>query len=396
MGLFKHSSSDDLSLVLDIGSASIGGSLVRFPKGKGSSNSKPAILYSVRTDLVFEEDLNFESFLAKMLLALADVVKKVHDARLGAPKYAYCTLASPWYASQTRVIKLSKNTPFIFSHKMASELIEKERKAFELEHADRYRELGESVRILEAKTVRVTLNGYRVKDPIGVKATDLNMTLYLSMSPEAILASIEEVIEKVFNLKHIVYSSFAFASFITTRDLFVHEDNFVLLDIGGELTDISIIKDGMLVESISFPYGKNFLLRKISKALGKSGGESLSLYRIYSDLKLEKNLADKLSQVLKDAQTEWLTNFTTALSSISLDLGIPDTVFLTADRDTSSWFIASLESEEFHKYTTTEHQFRIISLGTVSTSDYLNFSKDTLRDPFIMLEAIFITRILVQ
>ncbi|MBP6855042.1 MAG: hypothetical protein KBD26_01305 [Candidatus Pacebacteria bacterium] len=393
MNFFSNKNSEDLALVLDIGSASVGGSLVKFPKGKNPA--KPTIVYSVRTDLIFEEDLNFESFLAKMLLALADVVKKVHDARIGAPKFAYCTLASPWYASQTRIIKLSKNTPFVFSHKLADELIEKERKNFENEHAGRYRELGENVRILEAKTIRVSLNGYRVKDPIGVKATDLDMTLYLSMSPEAILVSIEEVIEKVFRLKKISYSSFAFASFITTRDLFVHEDNFILLDIGGELTDISIIKDGMLIESVSFPYGKNFLLRKVSRALKRTGGEALSLYRIYSDLKLEKNLADKFSEVLKEAQSEWLSNFSNALAGISVELGIPDTVFLTADKDTSSWFIATLESEEFHKYTTTEHQFRVISLGSVATSEYLNFSGSVIRDPFIMLETIFITRIRV-
>lgn len=393
MKLFSAHKGNELVLLLDIGSASVGGALVSF---SSDSTIKPVTVFATRSELVFQEDLNFESFLSLMLSSLTEVITRIHDARVGAPQSIHCFLAAPWYASQSRIITLSKETPFVFTKKLADELIGKEVISFENEYARKYTSLGQKVRTLEKKIVRVMLNGYHTHEPIGLKAKELSMNLYVSISPESILHAIEEAIQKQFHISKINYSSFSFVSFITTRDMFIHENSFLVVDIGGEISEVSVIKNDMLMESISFPYGKNTLLRKISKGMGKSGSEALSLFKMHEDSKLEASIATVVSRILNEAQSEWLKLFGTALSDIAKETTIPDIVFVTADRDAITWFSHVLESEEFHQYTTTERQFRIIPLNSQALSDRIDFKQNVLRDPFLMLETIFMTRLKIQ
>ncbi|QQR50139.1 hypothetical protein IPF86_03610 [Candidatus Nomurabacteria bacterium] len=395
MGFFSSSSGrGNRVLILDIRSSSVGGALVEYKEpSHGQGKTLPSIIYTTRKDLIFQEDLNFEIFLEMMLKSLEEVVVDVLHAKLGAPSAIYCVLASPWYASQTRVVTLAKNTPFIFTKKFAQELIDKEIALFQSEQVTKYQELGQAVRTIEEQTIEVALNGYSVKDPIGKQARELSMTLFLSFSPEVVIKAIENSIHKHFHNRHIAYYTFAFASFITLRDLFMNEDTFLLVDVGGEITDISIVKNDLLLQSVSFPFGKNFLLRKISKALGKSGGEALSLYRMYADMKLEKNTIDQLAKILAEARVEWLTQFQHSLEDISKEFTLPDTIFMTADRDTVSWFVDTLHAEEFHQYTSTKSTFKIVTLTPQLVSEYIHFGSDMPRDLAIMLETIFLTRI---
>ncbi len=395
MGFFSSSSGrGNRVLILDIRSSSVGGALVEYKEpSNGQGKTLPSIIYTTRKDLIFQEDLNFEIFLEMMLKSLEEVVVDILHAKLGAPSAIYCVLASPWYASQTRVVTLAKNTPFIFTKKFAQELIDKEIALFQSEQVNKYQELGQAVRTIEEQTIEVALNGYSVKDPIGKHARELSMTLFLSFSPEVVINAIENIIHKHFHNRHISYYTFAFASFITLRDLFMNEDTFLLVDVGGEITDISIVKNDLLLQSVSFPFGKNFLLRKISKALGKSGGEALSLYRMYADMKLEKNTIDQLAKILAEARVEWLAQFQHSLEDINKEFTLPDTIFMTADRDTVSWFVDTLHAEEFHQYTSTKSTFKIVTLTPQLVSEYIHFGSDMPRDLAIMLETIFLTRI---
>ena len=68
------------------------------------------------------------------------------------------------------------------------------------------------------------------------------MNIFISMSEAKVLESIKTVINKYFHIENIKFCSFAMASFTVSRDMFVHQESFMLVNIGGEITDISMIK----------------------------------------------------------------------------------------------------------------------------------------------------------
>src|SRR3989344_7840891 len=119
MAIFsRNKDKGELVLAFDIGSSSVGG--VFFCTQKSGI---PKIITTVREPITLEKDIDASQFLALTMKSLDIVAGKIYKAGLGAPKSIFCVLSSPWHVSQTRVIKLEKNTPFIFTAKLANELV---------------------------------------------------------------------------------------------------------------------------------------------------------------------------------------------------------------------------------------------------------------------------------
>ena len=277
---------------------------------------------------------------------------------------------------------------------MADDLTKKEITAFEAEYLAKYKEAGTEVRTIELKNIRTSLNGYSTPEPLNQKAKELEMVVFLSSSPEKSLRIFEESIGRHFNSGNIKFSSFVMSTFAVARDMFVHQDNFLLVDIGGEVTDISMIKKDILSESISFPSGRNLIIRGVAHALQCSFEESRSLISLYEDGHAEATIQKKIEPVIAKLKSEWLLEFQESLTNLSNDISIPSTVFVTVDTPFANFFTETIKVEQLSQYTLTESKFRIIFLGTKELHGIALFEGDTERDPFIIIESIYINRFL--
>lgn len=380
---------EELALVFDIGSSSVGGALFLIQK-----TGIPKIIYSTREPISLEKELSFDRFFSLALKSLEIVSNKICMKGLGAPKKVYCILSSPWYASQTRSIVLSKDTPFIFNSKLVESLIDKEVKLFEEECLEKYMHSKNKVLPIELRNMQMMLNGYAVSAPSNQKAKELEITILVSMSAEEVLEKIKETIGKHFYSRDIKFHSFAITSFSVARDMFVHQDDFLLIDIGGEITDISMIKKDIICSSISFSFGRNFLIRGISSVLDCSLAEASSYVSLYKDGHIEDESLKKIEPVIKKLKGEWLTKFQEALVNLSNDISIPATIFLTVDQDLADFFTETIKSEQFNQYTLTESKFRVVFLGTQALNDMVSFKENVERDSFLMLEAVYLNRLL--
>ena len=388
MGIFgKGKDKEELALVFDIGSSSVAGALFYMQK-----SGVPKIIFSIREPIKLENQINFEKFLNLTIKSLDVIVNKICMQKLGAPKKIFCVLSSPWYASQTRIIKLGKNTSFIFNSKLADSLTQKEITLFEEEHLKKYLNNKEKIRPIELKNMKTLLNGYATPNPLNQKTKELEMTLFLSMSPEEVLSKIEESIGKHFYRGNIKFSSFAMASFSVARDMFVHQENFLLVDIGGEVTDISMVKKDILRTSISFPMGRNYMIRGVASALGCTLDEAKSYISLYKDEHMAKPNEKKFGPVVGKLKTEWLKKFQESLVNLSNDISIPATIFITVDQDFVQFFTELIKTEQFNQYTLTEAKFRIIFLGTQALHGIAIFQENIIRDSFLIIESIYINR----
>jgi hypothetical protein len=385
--LFKKK--EKLALVFDIGSSSVGGALFYM-----QSSGVPKIIFSIREPIILEEKISPERFSFLTIRSLKIVADKIATKGLGAPYKIFCVLSSPWFISQTRTIKLEKNTPFVFTSKLADSLTEKEVSLFEEEHINKYKDIGSPVRPIEFKNMKTVLNGYPTASPLNQKARELEMMIFLSMSGEQILQKIEDVTAKYFHTKEVKFSSFQMTAFAVARDMFVHQDNFLLVDIGGEVTDISMIKKDVLCESMSFPMGRNFLIRGVASGMGCSLDEAKSLLSLYKDGHAAQSTEKTLGPILDKLKGEWLRKFQESLASISTDISIPATIFITVDPGLTGFFSETIKTEQFSQYTLTESKFRVIFLGTEALHGITLFEENTARDAFLIIESIYINRFL--
>ena len=384
----KSKKKDDLVLVFDIGSASVGGALFYIQE-----NSIPNIIYSIRETIPLEKEINFDRFLSLTLKSLEIVAGKICLAGLGAPNKIFCTLLSPWYASQTRAINFSKNTPFILSSKFADGLIQNEIKLFEDEYVFNAQEKND-ISLIELKNMKVLLNGYDTPEPLGQKDKELEMTLFVSMSSEQVLNKIKETVGRHFHSKKMKFVSFVLASFSVVREMFAHQDSFLLVDIGGEITDISMIKKDILHDSVSFPIGMNYMTRKVASTLNCTLDEARSYISLYKDKHMIELIGKKFEPIVQKLKADWLKNFQESLAGLANNLSIPSNIFLTVDKNLSDFFSEIIKKEEFSQYHLTDSKFKVVFLGTQTLHGQAVFGENVIRDPALTLESIYINRFL--
>lgn len=384
MALFSSSKKKKTIVVLDIGSASVGGAVVSLESGK-----KPHILMSTREDMVFQRDLNLERLLSSMLSALEKVL---HTLRKTSPKPSpsrfFCILSSPWYKSVTKIIRSQKDAPFTVTKKMLDELVEKDASLFRAE-IETSQKTKEPVEPIDTHIIQIKLNGYETSDPLGKEAHAMELALFIGLSSSQTIEAIRSKVARVFHYGNISFSAFSLAAFSTSRDIFTDKKNFLFLDISGEITDIAMVKDNVILETVSFPLGRNFLFRRLASSMNATPDEAISLFRMARGGKSDETTQARTEKALSEARKEWLASFSRILANLAKGNVIPSTVFFTADQDISSWFSEAMREEEFGQFTLTDEMFNVAFLGGEMLEKFCSVGSGVPKDPFIMLEAIF-------
>ncbi len=385
MGIFdfvKNKVVASRTLVVHIGSTQVLASIVSHEDGK------PIIESLVSSDIAVLSSLSYSQFEREMQKALSGAISKISGTTRIIPDSAYVFLSSPWYASQVRTAKLSRDTQFIATKQMLDDMVGKELKAFEEEVIKAKSLTEDALGVIESKTVSVKLNGYLQENPIGKRASELDLSIFLAVAPISLSKKIEESIHRIYSHAKVTLCTFLTASFIAGREILPHKDSYILLDIGGEITDVSIMRDGSPVQSISFPIGKNLLLRRLSKHLGRSMQESATLCMLYMEDKIENKMKEACAKILNESKGEWLGAFQRTLMSMTSELSLPDTILLTVDSDIAPWFVELTSHEEFHQYSLSEKEFKVVQLKPELFHEKLSFKEGVSRNPFIMIEAL--------
>ncbi len=346
MGIFSKKEKSELVAIFDIGSGSVGGAIARISK---ESNSIPHILASVRTEIAFRDTLNFKDFLPDMAFALGKTAQALYNTKSGAPERVICTLASPWYVSETRLIQIEREAPFIFTQKIADDLMQKELSALVTEYSQKFGIQGGAPEIIEHKIVSVFLNGYMVNNPLSKRSKKVEMNMVVTLAPSLCLEPIRETLSDTYHSKPVSFSSFMTSTYLAVRDKYLSEDSFLLVDVGGEITDIAVISRNILKASLSFPFGRQTFYRSLKTNFALSKEQAESLFSMYMAGTLEATQKEKLEPVLASIRNSWSEGFRQSIAALPRTVSLPGTVFMIADQDVKRWFADSVQCEEYIK-----------------------------------------------
>lgn len=338
---FANHKKNKLVALLDIGSSSVGGALVAFSSEKDGAS--PTVLWSKRNEIPFQETVNIEHFLQGILSALKTVAKAMSVEAKEHPTAIFCTLSSPWCLSQTRVAKSSFAQPSIVTQKIIDALVDAEAASFRSGLAS-YLESGV---ILEQKIMRVELNGYATQKPYGERAQDIDISLYMSATPQSFLNTIRQSIEEIFHRSVDQYHSLALVSFSAFRDIFPERENFLICDIGGEVTDLSLVKNNILVETVSFPKGMMMFIRDAVSLLKRPPEEVLSRLALHFGGRHDDTLSAKFDSLVTEGRNKWLSSFREAIAELRSRNFLPDEIELTAHPIIEKWIGPSLSQTPF-------------------------------------------------
>mgnify|MGYP001577192124 FL=1 len=380
-------------LLFDIGSGSVGGGVVTFDDGK------PKIIYTNREQFSFEREINQKKLFANMAKALeksaSDIQKNgmshLTFTTFGARrvKNVFCVLSAPWCLSRTRILKVRKDEPFTITPNFLERIAEAEELEFDKDApkiGDGLYEGKAKLSAIEKKIIKIRLNGYELRLPIFKKATNLELSLFISVTTEEIKEAIEKAIAKIFgHQQHLEFNSFVLTSFTALRDSFPNKHDFIFMDISGEATELAFVRRQIILETASFPYGRNTLIRRLAQILKTEPA--------LAESSLALRLNGKTEEALKIAGDEWLKFLDAAIADFAKDDFVPVKVFLTADPDVRKYFEELIGRQIISQFSLEGDKLSAISLDENVLKNYYRASGHAEIDPFILIETLFLRRL---
>ena len=361
--------------VADVGSDSVAVCIAKL-----NENGPAWILASERAVLKFE-DRTREQTISGVLSLLGEVCEKViasyAQSKSGEPvSLAYAIIKEPWVSSRTSRV----GTVFEREERINDEIIgELARKAPDVE------KIADRANIFEAGVVRIELNGYPTRKPVGKFAHNIEVAALVSECEPTIRKGVTDILQKTFpGSKPILHSgirailsvfhdwsaptalrvfpqhsedaskTMAFASETHTRHHFV-------IDIAGDSTNCVVIRKDIAAEHLALPEGVRTILKRVA-GHGLTE-EKLSLMRMVMRDTCSGAACDELKASLGNAEPELVRIFGETFSKLSSGRRLPNDLVLIVEPDLAPWMIKFFSRIDFCQFTSTTQPFTPTAVG---------------------------------
>lgn len=197
------------------------------------------------------------------------------------------------------------------------------------EIADETNNPAVEVRLINSAIVSITIDGYKISNPIGFKGTDVVIQFYTAFAPLVHISAIEKVCAELqLDLLAVAVEPFAVCRACLGDEL---DGNFsaIVMDIGGGTTDIAVIDDGGVEGTKMFGIGGRSFTHQIAEALNVDF-DTAEKYKlsINNPTKVPADMRDKMALAVQRNLAVWLSGVQITLEEFHLEEMLPNKIFL--------------------------------------------------------------------
>lgn len=388
----------ELALVFDIGSSSVGAGLLQLTRGETAR-----VIHSVREFIPYQEKVDPDKLFRDMIETLKQAHQKIitegatrlagTGSRHVNARRAFYSFASPWSITQTKTLSVKREKSFVFTHEFLNSLLLDEEEKFKKSAIGSQKIFPEALKVIERRIVQTRLNGYDIKNPFGQIVTTADISYFTSIVPKSVLDKTLEISHSSHPSKNIKVFAFPLIAYSGLRDVFPNENDFICVRIGGEISDVSIIEDGLIIESASFPGGQNPIIKNFSEKTGLVGGEVMSFLKLYAAGHAEESIVTKYQPILSALMQKWVDNFRSVLENLQGGMFLPQKVFLFMDGDLALFFIKALGEDTVKNSRNLDASFDVTLFSTDSLKSFLAWNDGAPRDSLIAVISLFASRV---
>ncbi|MES2014439.1 MAG: hypothetical protein V4437_01310 [Patescibacteria group bacterium] len=355
-------------MVLDIGSASVGACFIAFKNGE-----KPMLSHVKRTALRTDSGEALRGIQALAIEALKKTIEPLSHAL--RPDTLEVTLGAPWYAAKIQKLVSEAEKPIRITESTVAHALLKQRAA---ESNDSRAER----KILESVASHAKVNGYPTALKKMVRGSKLEMDLYESEADLQFVDEITTTLKNAFPHTAITFHTFPLTAFAVLRAL-RDEQNFTIIDVGGEITDVAFVNNDALSFMGSFPRGGLSFARAIA---GKNSiADAMSHMTLFAKGELSEEETASFSKLFSAEATSWNDDYTRIMEGAIGATPIPRATFIIADKESLLWFekVFSMRNDSF--------PVKPILITPDFFQEYVTLGEDSVYDSFLSLAALFFT-----
>jgi hypothetical protein len=316
----------ELSLIIDIESGLVRGSLISFSK-------TPIVIYSVSSPIMASH-AGKSRLLSAMVAAVGRIGDKVLREGLSAASTSrvskiHCAFSSPWIISKTKTVKIHYERETEITKTAVTAILDGERRGIEESFLnDHPGTSAADLAFIEQKIFEIKLNGYPVSDFQGKKARDLEVSFAVSVSSKNILEHIEKAVERSIRVHRIEYHSSLLLQYAAFRNLMSTRNSYIAAHIHNEISDIIVVKNGVCSAMASFPLGTKAFAQKSAAALGQPDDVTQSLLSLRTKNALNSLESEKINSIIDPVIREWAERFMQTLAVVGDTDSMPRQLYL--------------------------------------------------------------------
>lgn len=185
------------------------------------------------------------------------------------------------------------------------------------------------VRLINSAIVSITIDGYKISNPIGFKGTDVVIQFYTAFAPLVHISAIEKVCAELsLDLLAVAVEPFAVCRACLGDDL---DSNFsgIVMDIGGGTTDIAVVDDGGVEGTKMFSIGGRSFTHQIAEILDIDF-DTAEQYKlaIKNPAKVPADVRDQMLVAIRRNLAVWLSGVEITLEEFNLTDMLPNKILL--------------------------------------------------------------------
>lgn len=373
-------------VLITIGSSACSGAYVEYKE-----NDQPTIHYVTRHIIEQREGEALEQAMLRTLeLVGKDLVENGAPALRratgsGSVDGVLISVAGPWQETKVRTQTVQPGKPFTFTHRMLSEIVASSPKVPENRISN-----GESV-------IATILNGYDVPDPFGKKANRAEVVLLSSTLEKGITEQIRASIRRLYHTHTISFAAFAPVTYAVLRDLYPHEQDFLVLDVASEDTDLAFVKGGLLVDVGTLQFGLNKLLDATHAAERMTVEEEAGITRPVSVNQpgyINPDRNARFAERAATARDEWLTGLSDLLKQFAQLHALPRTMFVIAQPGARDYLKRTLDSSILHELWLSDEPLSIIPITSEQFSGKLRAKASSETPIFLAILALYLKKLM--
>lgn len=319
-----------LVLILDVQSSVVRGSLVIL-----NTKYHPQVIFTYSSNINFKAGSEDALLIKATLLGIKDAIQStlrfIHHKsnfvnyqgvhrKVSAVHYV---LSSPWIVSEAKILSKRFEKDTEITQKYICDLIDKDR-------ADLAQNSSEPLVVIEQKIFDVRLNNYSIIDWEHKETKALDVSFTVSVAGKRMIEHFIDQCSDLVRASKVSFHSSLLLQYMGIEKVLEPGQNYCLVHIHGDETDVSVIKQKSCIFFGSFSMGVRTVIEKVASLTnnGKQAAESLLV--LYTGEKLETEQNRKNIESIQNAGSEWFKELKKVLTGSGFDIKPPMSVIVTA------------------------------------------------------------------